>query len=291
MVPLIVYISMGKTHNVLQKKTKSKSKKASKRGKERKKEDANSEENEEDQENKENNMTSSDDGVHSKSSAWGKEHSDDDNDDDDTDDAEKENKSDEEDSDFDFSTISEDEESSWISSDDDEILKCRDGDIQDHKNLKDKIYECDTFAGIDIKEAYEGDQIKEGQRVVLSSEYEQRNRDDKGIGFVGTIIKVEEDTVRVLWDSEKIHKTYNTSGDLLLLDNAQTGAIHNGYKCSECKENPIRGMKWSCCLCKDIHLCTQCYMRGEHILCHEFERKLYQKSRRKFLSCEAIILK
>ncbi|XP_062607828.1 E3 ubiquitin-protein ligase MIB2-like [Saccostrea cucullata] len=38
-------------------------------------------------------------------------------------------------------------------------------------------------------------------------------------------------------------------------------------------------MKWSCCICDDIHLCTKCYMQGTHSLCHEFERKLYQKSK------------
>ncbi|XP_062578088.1 uncharacterized protein LOC134239973 [Saccostrea cucullata] len=191
-----------------------------------------------------------------------------------------------------YSKDSSDEDSSgsydekWNSSDDN-VDKQRKGDIQDHPTIKDKIYDCETFAGFRISEAYEGDKIKQGQRVVQNPEVLRNNSSTKRRNCIGTVVHTEDNKVLVLWDSEDDPEEYNvqdTTGEtvqynLQLFDNAQTGAKHEAHECDNCREYPIRGIKWRCLYCKDYDLCTRCYMQDKHNINHPFHRKLDNNSR------------
>jgi len=51
-----------------------------------------------------------------------------------------------------------------------------------------------------------------------------------------------------------------------------SGVRHNGVRCDECDEDPIRGIRWKCVVCHDYDLCHRCYMSNKHKLSHEFVR-------------------
>ncbi|XP_062568331.1 uncharacterized protein LOC134230510 [Saccostrea cucullata] len=157
------------------------------------------------------------------------------------------------------------------------------GDIQDHCSVHNILAECKYFAGMKIKECYDGDKIKEGQRVVRGIDWSYGDQDGRE-GNIGTVIEVFKDAkqVRVQWDSsndagdQKDMYKYRTGlegkYDLRLFDNSQTGVHHKFYGCDVCEETPIIGMRWRCLYCEDYDLCTECYMYDEHNIKHPFER-------------------
>ncbi|XP_062594126.1 uncharacterized protein LOC134255618 [Saccostrea cucullata] len=168
---------------------------------------------------------------------------------------------------------------------DDDYEEKNAGDIQDHLSVHDIVANCSTFAGMEITGCFEGDKIKEGQRVVRGIDWDKSKDDDGGIGNVGTVVEILNNSkeVRVLWDSQEDAKQYRTGldrkYDLRLFDNAQTGAYHKYYACDYCAESPIKGMRWRCLYCEDFDLCTMCYMDDEHELDHAFERHEGMKSK------------
>ncbi|OAF68340.1 hypothetical protein A3Q56_03926 [Intoshia linei] len=79
----------------------------------------------------------------------------------------------------------------------------------------------------------------------------------------------------VIWDdgSHGIYRAgFAGKYDLLLYDNSTAGILHIGYNCCECNACPIAGMRWKCITCRDINLCTSCYMNDGHKVKHNFIR-------------------
>jgi len=50
------------------------------------------------------------------------------------------------------------------------------------------------------------------------------------------------------------------------------GSLHTGYVCSECRQNDFVGVRWSCLICTDVHLCRYCYGNDKHDISHRFFR-------------------
>ena len=40
--------------------------------------------------------------------------------------------------------------------------------------------------------------------------------------------------------------------------------IHEGFKCSKCGTNPIRGIRFRCMVCQDLNLCEICEINDDH---------------------------
>lgn len=114
-----------------------------------------------------------------------------------------------------------------------------------------------------------------GLRVVRGPDWKHEDKDG-GEGHLGTIVAVKDNnTAEVVWDNGNqltccIGK--NGKRDLRVVDNAPAGIKHFGITCKECKRQPILGTRWKCCTCKDVNLCTICYVSDKHDLNHEFER-------------------
>ncbi|XP_055999750.1 transcriptional regulator ATRX homolog [Ostrea edulis] len=123
----------------------------------------------------------------------------------------------------------------------------REGDVQENPAVRYNVSKYATFAGLPIKECFEGVKVKAGQRVVRGRDWENNN-DDGGEGNIGTVTYVNQDTVMVQWDSQKTSFEYRIGKDrkfdLRLYDNAQTGVRHVRFRCNGCYESPIIGMKW-----------------------------------------------
>lgn len=68
--------------------------------------------------------------------------------------------------------------------------------------------------------------VKAGQRVVRGRNWKYNN-DDGGEGNIGTVTQVNQDTVKVQWDSQNLSFEYRMGKDrkfdLRLYDNLQTG--------------------------------------------------------------------
>lgn len=58
---------------------------------------------------------------------------------------------------------------------------------------------------------------------------------------------------------------------LYLLFTSQ-GIVHDGVTCNECKDSPLKGMRWKCSNCSGVNLCSLCYMSDKHDVNHGFER-------------------
>jgi len=56
------------------------------------------------------------------------------------------------------------------------------------------------------------------------------------------------------------------------------GAVHTGYVCSECHQSEFVGIRWSCLICTDVHLCRECYGNDKHDITHRFVRFDWQSS-------------
>ena len=54
---------------------------------------------------------------------------------------------------------------------------------------------------------------------------------------------------------------------------AVSGVYHKFVECDECKEVPVRGIRWKCDVCFDYDLCHKCYMSNKHDVAHEFIRR------------------
>ncbi|CAD5118529.1 unnamed protein product [Dimorphilus gyrociliatus] len=59
-------------------------------------------------------------------------------------------------------------------------------------------------------------------------------------------------------------------------------SVHRGYECSKCKQNPIRGVRWSCKDCspsQNVNLCSTCandvYETPSHSIFHSFDEILF----------------
>ncbi|KAK6175251.1 hypothetical protein SNE40_013754 [Patella caerulea] len=114
-----------------------------------------------------------------------------------------------------------------------------------------------------------------GQRVVRGPHWSGGDVDG-GEGHVGTVVSVGGfDTVEVLWDNGK-HNSCRIGKDgkydLRVLDNGTTGVRHTQFICSACSERGIFGMRWTCNVCKNCHLCPVCYVTDKHDIHHEFTR-------------------
>lgn len=40
--------------------------------------------------------------------------------------------------------------------------------------------------------------------------------------------------------------------------------VHHGFKCDECDQHPIKGIRYKCTECQDYDLCSSCYQEVEH---------------------------
>lgn len=58
---------------------------------------------------------------------------------------------------------------------------------------------------------------------------------------------------------------------LFLLFTSQ-GIVHDGVTCNECKDSPLKGIRWKCSNCSGVNLCSLCYMSDKHDVNHGFER-------------------
>lgn len=59
-------------------------------------------------------------------------------------------------------------------------------------------------------------------------------------------------------------------------------SVHRGYECSKCKQNPIRGVRWSCIDCspsQNVNLCSTCadsvYETPSHSIFHSLDEVLF----------------
>ncbi|XP_048759482.1 E3 ubiquitin-protein ligase MIB2-like isoform X2 [Ostrea edulis] len=114
-----------------------------------------------------------------------------------------------------------------------------------------------------------------GTRVVRGPDWNFPDADG-GDGHVGTVTEVDfnEETVMVVWDvgGELDYPCTEGKFYLQILDNAPTGVIHKDVSCTVCKRSEIPGMRWVCLQCKNINLCSLCYMTGKHDTGHDFGR-------------------
>ncbi|KAJ8319866.1 hypothetical protein KUTeg_001453 [Tegillarca granosa] len=121
--------------------------------------------------------------------------------------------------------------------------------------------------------------VKPGMRVVRGPDWNSKKQDN-GEGFLGTIIYVpkkgsSDNKVTVIWDSGRelrYRAGHDGKCDLRVFDAAPAGIIHKNIVCDSCGDDPIKGMRWKCCNCKDYNLCTPCYMQNKHDLSHGFVR-------------------
>ena len=56
------------------------------------------------------------------------------------------------------------------------------------------------------------------------------------------------------------------------------GSLHTGHVCSECRRSELVGIRWSCLICTDVHLCRECYGNDKHDVTHRFVRFDWQSS-------------
>ncbi|XP_065929088.1 E3 ubiquitin-protein ligase MIB2 [Magallana gigas] len=121
--------------------------------------------------------------------------------------------------------------------------------------------------------------IKPGTRVVRGPDWASKKQDN-GEGFLGTIIFVpkagsSDNQVTVIWDSGRelrYRAGHNGKYDLRVYDCAPAGIVHDGVTCNECKDSPLKGIRWKCSNCSGVNLCSLCYMSDKHDVNHGFER-------------------
>lgn len=102
-----------------------------------------------------------------------------------------------------------------------------------------------------------------------------------GDGHVGTIRKFESyDECVVVWDNGT-GANYRISGeyDLRVLDLSPCGIVHESITCDECRQSPLRGIRWTCANClvnesRNVNLCSRCYHDDKHVVKHHFYRIL-----------------
>lgn len=133
--------------------------------------------------------------------------------------------------------------------------------------------------------------LEVGLRVVRGKDWKWQDQ-DHGEGHAGTVVdigrplsngngasntsdKTPDKTVIVQWDHgtrSNYRVGYQDAYDLIVFDNAATGAKHNNIICDGCKVHGIFGFRWKCSVCFDYDLCTKCYMADKHNLKHAFIR-------------------
>ncbi|KAK6176196.1 hypothetical protein SNE40_014525 [Patella caerulea] len=114
-----------------------------------------------------------------------------------------------------------------------------------------------------------------GQRVIRGPDWSAGDVDG-GEGHVGTVVTVGGlETAEVLWDNGTRNTCrigHNGHHDLRVFDNGTTGVRHDGTDCTVCSERGIFGMRWTCNVCSDCHLCPVCYVTDQHDTHHDFTR-------------------
>ena len=124
--------------------------------------------------------------------------------------------------------------------------------------------------------------ISVGSRVVRGPDWQWGDQDG-GLGHVGTVVTIGRvqhvqcppGTVKVTWDhgqSQNYRVGYGGQYDLRLLDNGTSGVQHSISSCSQCGAAPIFGIRWTCSVCHNYHLCSKCYMNNAHNNNHTFVR-------------------
>lgn len=124
--------------------------------------------------------------------------------------------------------------------------------------------------------------MEAGCRVVRGPDWKWGNQDG-GEGHVGTVVVVgrsgsvssPDKTVVVQWDGgtrTNYRCGYQGAFDLCLFDNGPAGVVHSNVTCNECKKQAIEGIRWECCDCVSLNLCSSCYMNDKHPLDHGFNR-------------------
>ncbi|KAK7093215.1 E3 ubiquitin-protein ligase MIB2-like [Littorina saxatilis] len=116
-----------------------------------------------------------------------------------------------------------------------------------------------------------------GMRVLRGPHW-QGGDADGGEGHLGTLTALlGNGHVQVLWDNGT-ESTCRAGADgkyeLRILDTGQVGVRHKGSRCVECDESDVYGMLWRCVetSCRDVTLCSLCYVMDKHNLKHPFER-------------------
>ncbi|XP_033097907.1 E3 ubiquitin-protein ligase MIB2-like [Anneissia japonica] len=124
-----------------------------------------------------------------------------------------------------------------------------------------------------------------GTRVVRSGNWSQ-GQVDGGEGHMGTIFQPENkpplsDKCHVVWDNGNTTVCkIGIDGELLIYDNAPTGASHPNVKCDSCNKEAFLGVRWKCNECYNYDLCNSCYMSQKHDLDHQFLRITHEGGQR-----------
>ncbi|XP_063410447.1 uncharacterized protein LOC134693540 [Mytilus trossulus] len=168
-------------------------------------------------------------------------------------------------------------------------------DLKFRKEGKGLLYYADHLPVVSSDSAFKG------LRVVRGPAWKENNKDDGGLGYVGTIVKVHKKPSRnttmedksmqdqgtsrdqkkksqivdVQWDNGNIRQ-YDVQNEVLrILDNGPLGVEHE-YCCDICNEPDenkcIKGFRWQCLDCEDYNLCHKCYMEDKHEATHRFQR-------------------
>ncbi|XP_071944964.1 uncharacterized protein [Antedon mediterranea] len=130
--------------------------------------------------------------------------------------------------------------------------------------------------------------MSSGTRVVRSAFWKQ-GKLDGGEGHLGTIFEPEDkptfsEKSYVVWDNgNETVCEIGEKGELLVYDNAPTGATHANVTCGACSKEAFLGVRWKCNDCSNYDLCNLCYMKQEHEMDHQFLRITHDGGQRVFV--------
>lgn len=183
---------------------------------------------------------------------------------------------------FEEPVIADDEEDSA------EAKKKKKQQLQDQEDLQ-AAFGTGGELNADVSELLEAlrkaKRLRSGDKVVRNSECWERGDEDGGVGKVGKVLRVENDTVHVQWSGgNKGQYQWGQQGRFELIkvadadsdDEGEEREVLNddrwlvelrkgGQKCNHCNAAKLDPGNWfRCNHCDAFHLCKKCFRSGQH---------------------------